>query len=359
VRARRTAVAWLVAVLAVALLGLAPASASRLTLTAPARPSYATAARCGSATVTVVPDGPTGAGGTFTSVRVSGVPAGCSRGTVRVASRNGSTWTQVVAAQAAATVSSGTFTVTVPAFHAPGTGTGAAWVMLDGWPVAATWTRPASSPTGPITPGTPTTVISSQDWTYTDGYSLGTCTVVTVTTTSATPVAWSVAVDLAAAPFNGPGNVWLEGANNGRFALTRTGNRATVTGVAGDWAGSATVRAGTSLTFTLCGRDYGNPTPVPGAYTVETSQGTWTPTRACTNFTIRGTGISQFWSGWTVDLPMSSAFALTGGSRTELSPNNVSLTLTPLGAQTYRVTSSAPASVRGTQTFTGSLCAVR
>jgi len=152
VTVRRSAATWLgavlaVAVLAVALLGTAPASASRLTLSGPTRPSHASQARCGSAAVTVTPDGTSGPGGTFTKVRVSGVPAGCVRGTVRVASRTGQAWTEVVAAQPPATVSAGAFTVTVPAFHAPGDGAGRAWVMLDGWPVAATWTRPASSPT--------------------------------------------------------------------------------------------------------------------------------------------------------------------------------------------------------------------
>lgn len=146
--ARRTAGPWLAVILATLLLGSGTASASQLSLVGPTRAVATSVARCGSATVAVTPDGTASAGGTYTRVRVSGVPSGCTLGTVRVAGRTGTTWAQVVVAQPAAAVASGAFTVTVPAFVPPTTTAGSVWVTLDGWPAPASWTFTPQVTTG-------------------------------------------------------------------------------------------------------------------------------------------------------------------------------------------------------------------
>lgn len=138
---RRRAAASAAIVLAASFLALDGASASSLVLDGPTRASTTSLARCGNATVVVEPSGAAAADGSYSRVRVSGVPSDCRRGTVRVARRSGAaTWQQFVAVGPAATVDTGAFEIDVPGYVPPATEVGSAWVTLDGWPMPATWT---------------------------------------------------------------------------------------------------------------------------------------------------------------------------------------------------------------------------
>lgn len=201
VRLRRRAAAALVVVLGAVLLTTSAAHAASLTLTAPQRPFVTAKARCTSGPVTVTATGTPNAG-QYTQVRVTGITGACATGAVRVATGSGSTWSQAYVSTSATAVSGGALTATGPAFTPPATASGKAFVVLDGWPVPATWTfTPAALPAlscqtydasgNPLTAPCTATITGGSEW----GSPLNTFyRGIRVTTTSTTPVRWRVTI---------------------------------------------------------------------------------------------------------------------------------------------------------------------
>lgn len=211
VRLRRRAAAALVVVLGVVLLTTSAAHAASLTLTAPTRAFTTTKARCTNGPVTVTPTG-TPTAGQYTQVRVSGITGTCATGAVRVATGIGSTWVQSFVSTSTTSVSAGQLTATGAAFTPPATASGRAFVVLDGWPVPATWTfTPPALPAlscqtfdqsgNPLTTPCTAVITGGSEW----GNPLNTFyRGIRVTTTSATPVRWRVTItftDTSVFPF--------------------------------------------------------------------------------------------------------------------------------------------------------------
>ena len=210
-RARRRAAAAFVVVLGAVLLTTTAAHAASLTLTAPQRPVQAKVARCTSGPVTVTPTG-TATGGQYTQVRVSGITGACATGAVRVATGSGSTWAQSFVSTSTTTVAAGQLTATGPAFTPPTTAAGKTFVVLDGWPVPASWTfTPPALPAlscqtfdasgNPLSVPCQATITGGSEWgSPLNVFYRG----IRVTTTSTTPVRWRVTIrftDTAVFPF--------------------------------------------------------------------------------------------------------------------------------------------------------------
>ncbi|GEM_PF-516004 len=210
-RLRRRVAAALVVVLSLALVTTTVAHAANLTLTAPKRHYLTTKARCFNGPVTVTPTG-TPSNGQYTQVRVSGISGACATGAVRVATGAGASWTQSFVSTSATAVASGALTATGTAFTPPDTSGGKAFVLLDGWPVPATWTftppsLPALScqtftPSGaPLTTPCQAVVTGGSEW----GNPLNVFyRGIRVTTTSTTAVRWRVTIrftDTSVFPF--------------------------------------------------------------------------------------------------------------------------------------------------------------
>lgn len=204
VRLRRRLATALVVVLGAVLLSTSAAHAATLTLLAPKRPVLASAARCTNGPVTVTPAG-TPVGGQYTQVRVSGITGTCATGAVRVATGSGSTWVQSFVSTSTTAVTAGQLTATGPAFSPPATASGKTFVVLNGWPVPATWTfTPPALPAlscqtfddngNPLSAPCTATITGGAEW----GNPLNVFyRGIRVTTTSTTPVRWRVTISFA------------------------------------------------------------------------------------------------------------------------------------------------------------------
>ncbi len=341
-------------VLVVAALG--PASAAGLELLARPGGVYAsTDARCSDGPVEVAPSGPRSPSGTFQQVTVSGVDAGCASGEVAVYA---SAAPRTVAAVGSGAVTGTTLVVATDPFTPPVTGSGAAWVHLDGWPVAASWSYTPPPPSGPVTPG-PGVQISEPVWTLVTNNPVQACFTTTVSTTSTTPVTWGVRLDLTKPPFNGATNgfqVHDVGGSNIAYRLRIDYDiPGMVATVRGD-ASLPTITAGQTLRFSVC--NYGLPPGVqtPSAYTVEITPGTgsaWSGSKACYSVTVRGNGTSRFYFAYQFELDMAAARArVGGGTRFAVdSGDDWKFTTTRLGTNVFRFSSNSPANIAGTETY--------
>lgn len=263
-----------------------------------------------------------------------------------------------VVGSGSATVTGGSATVTLPT-----AGAVAADATVDGWHLATTL---ALTPSGPITPGNPSTTLSDITWTLITNNPTQTCVAVDVTTSSPTPVTWAADIDLAQAPFNGaaPGGLSVQGVDSWRYQITSgvpSAGKARLTGTAG--GGRATVVAGTTYAVTLCHWNLPPGVDTPSAYTVTTAHGTWTPTKACLDTTITGNGTSVFYVGWATTVDMSPALAYlasTGHVRDAWTygPNEWAVSRSSTGPSSFAVASTGPSTVAGTQAFTFTTCAV-
>jgi hypothetical protein len=241
---------------------------------------------------------------------------------------------------------------------------------------SAAWADPAvvvaqlnagSWSTGPVNPGDGSTVLTDIEWTLVTNNPVQVCFVATVSTTSTTPVPWSLRMDLTQAPFNGVtsgfgiddvagnGYAWKLGVTYDTAAMT-----ATVAGKTGVNQPLTTITSATTLRFKVC--HYGLPPGVqtPSAYTVAYANSpAWTPTRACVTATVTGNGSSRFYVGWTAVLDMAAARASLAHFSGWSSPtgNLGQLTRTDLGGDRFRFESETAASIAGTQTYVLTYCA--
>lgn len=363
---RRHPVVALLVVLALAVLSVAGAQAAGLSLMSPVRPTAKQLARCAPGPVTVSPTG-TSSAGQFTQVAVSGLAGGCTIGAVRVASGSTGAWTQAFVSSSSSAITGGAFTATGPAFTPPVTGSGRAWVTVNGWPVPATWAY--TPPAGPVSPGNGNTVMPNIEWTLVTNNPVQVCFTATVSTTSTTPVPWQLKMDLAQAPFNGttsqfallnaPGGAdiaWKLGITYDHTAMT-----ALIAGKPDVDAPVTTITSATTLRFQVCNYNLPPGVQTPSAYTVTYSNSpAWTATRACVTATVTGNGTSRFFFGWTAEIDMSAARAAVGGSGwSELTDNFWQLTRTDLGGNKFRFTSNTAANISGTQTYVFTYCATR
>lgn len=256
-----------------------------------------------------------------------------------------------------ATVSGSTALVSVSTAGAVG-----AVATVDGWTLPLTWTG-----TGPIYPGTPGVALTQISWDLLTNNPTQACFHGTVTTTSTTPIAWALTVDLSQAPFNGaaPGGLSLQGADGWRYRINPNQPSAGFAQVVGRPSGGrTTIVAGQSYRVDLC--DYSLPAGVdtPSAYTVATAQGTpWGPTQACLDTTVTGNGTSPFYVGWSTQVDAGPALARlveTGqpANAWTFGSNDWMVQRTQTSASTFEVTSTGPSTVAGTETFTFRICAV-
>jgi hypothetical protein len=301
-----------------------------------------------------------------THVTVAGITGGCAAGRVVV---YGSASPNAVVASGSGAVAGGAMVVTTAAFQAPTTAAGRAFVMLDGWVVPAAWTSTdVPAPVGPVVPGTASTVLSNLTWVTLTNNPVQVCFQVDVTTTSTTPVAWAVDVDLAQAPFNGQTTGYsLQGDNGWKYRLyasTPTVGKLQIRGDPSAWDPWTTVVAGQVRTVKVC--NFGLPiVQTPSAYTVTSTPTTWTDTRACVATTVTGNGTSQFYVAWTAALDLQSAVARVQGSGKKIGfdydrayYDTIPSPAPAVGPYASTIVSKNESSIAGTQTFTFEACAV-
>jgi hypothetical protein len=257
-------------------------------------------------------------------------------------------------------------TSTVPVTEFATSGARVVHVQVDGWTITSAWRTAPSGPvypTNPDTPTTPGTFMASLTWTLVTNNPVQACFDVDVTTSSTTPVEWSLDVDLTQAPFNGvsPARFVLTGNDGWRYRTVDAGaGLMQITGRAE--TGTATVVAGQAHKVGVCHWGLPDPVQTPGAYTVTHTRGQWTATRACVDTTVTGNGTSPFYFAWTTQVDMSDAVAHLTGAGNPVSaytygPEEWKLTRTG-GGPVFTVTSRSPASLHETESFTFTTCAV-
>ena len=202
--------------------------------------------------------------------------------------------------------------------------TDAAWtdqVHVAATAQSASWVPPGPG-TDPFTPGESTTIISTPSWNIADMNDRGYCATMTVTSTSATSVSWSIHAALDQGPFWGTSESDLYYSGSSQLAIdAMPGNPAiaVIRGVGSgnpwnsDWSNSL-IDSSKTLTITVCdGYPSTPPTADPSWYTVNSqSSGTWTRYQACVVTTITGNqNLSEnpFFFGWQATLDLSGAKA--------------------------------------------------
>lgn len=212
------------------------------------------------------------------------------------------------------------------------TTTTAAWTdstNFRGSAAAGTWGT--EEPTGPLEPG-PDTILSDTVWTITDP-NQEYCFETTVSTTSTTPVRWSVLAHLDQAPFWGASawQLFYRTSSQGPIQASATDAGAGLAAVRGPWSAANSwnaqwnngmITAGTSLRIRMCNAQ---PAVAPVAdaswYSVTTTPGTqWDARRACVNVTVTGNrdaAAYPFFYGWTgtLDLTGVKQFITANGGR--------------------------------------------
>ncbi|WP_217616303.1 hypothetical protein [Cellulomonas sp. GbtcB1] len=338
--ARRAAApaALVLAVVAVlAALALAPASAAGLAVRGPsvttgsAAPCAATALGAAAGTAT--------ASGTATQVVLSGVPAAC-RGQVATLRLYAADGTALATADASATLAaSSTTAVAVPSYAA--TRVAGVAVTVGTWSLPVTWTAPAGTASGPVTPGSGTTLGTL---TWSQLASSGTQACVTVDVSGASGTSWRIDLHLQQRPFNGV-------ASGSGFSVSPWWagvlDPTPVDGVVSVGARPAQAAFATaSATVTIC--HYGLPAPAydPAlTYTQTAGAVTGTGAWACQSTTVQVAGTPQFYAGWRADVdvaPLVAWFTARGmrADLTTLTPQG-NYTLAARGGTTYRVTPTA------------------
>lgn len=264
-----------------------------------------------------------------------------------------------VVAAGSAQVQGAVATVTVPALAA--TSSLRASATVGGWGLDTAWAFTA--PSGPVTPGTQTTVMTDIEWTLVTNNPVQACFVAHVTTTSPSPVPWSLTVDLTRPPYNGaaPSELQLSGADSWRYTkATTTPARVTITGTSS--GGRSTVVAGQEHLVGVCSWSLPPGAQTPSAYSVSTAPtGTWTDRRACLLTTVTGNGTERFYFGWAADVDMTPALdRLRAGGRQlsaySFGSNEWSLTRTATTTG-FHVVSRSPSNISGTGTISFTTCA--
>lgn len=350
---RRGAILVLAAfvVVLLALLGLHPASAAALRVGGSALGALSATAPCAPTSLAVVPSA--ASAGRASAVVVSDVPAACQGlpANVRLYRADGSavattdtTLTLPVASSA---------TVAVPEFAVSDV---AGVAMTVGtWGVATRWSAPVSAPSGPVTAGA-NTVLDALTWPVVQGGGTQLCFEARVTTTSATPVAWSIDMHVDQRPFNGEGRASAYSINRSDLSTFTTasavGGTLTIIGNpnADQWNTVARIKAGQYVTVDVC--DWSAPAPVydPAlTYTVTTAQPTGSVEYACVRSTVSVTGSPQFYAGWRADVDLGPLFAkITADGRAAGSPavyyDGGTFSIARLSGDVWRVAATGSAS---------------
>lgn len=285
------------------------------------------------------------------------LPAGSCAGALVDLTLVGSDGSVVGAGQATAGSSSAQLSL-------PTAGAVSAYATVDGWPVGVSWTAVAA---GPIRPGTPDTVLTNIVWDLLTNNPTQVCFHGDVSTTSTTPVAWALDIDLSQPPFNGVAarTLSLQGVDGWRYDLARDTPADGMAQITGNVRGGrATIIAGQTYRVELCDWRLPDGVDTPSAYTVSTVPTTpWTDTHACLATTITGNGTSQFYVGWSTTVDMAPAVArLTDAGHVldawTYGPDEWKVDRTQTGPTTFLVTSDGPSTIAGTQSFTFITCAV-
>ncbi|WP_028708297.1 hypothetical protein [Propionicicella superfundia] len=140
------------------------------------------------------------------------------------------------------------------------------------------------------------------------------CVRVGVTTTSDTPIVWSVRLDTSAQPWNGAtsgynldyGYAFSGGLTGGRYL--------TIVGRSDSSPATSTVMAGQTRTFDLCNWSAGTP-PIGDATwaTVSVSKATTVdPGKVCKTITATSLERTPFWFAWTATVATADMFAAMG-----------------------------------------------
>ncbi len=135
------------------------------------------------------------------------------------------------------------------------------------------------------------------------------CVQMTVTTTSTTPITWSLLVDTSAMPWNGTTTGYTIN-NPNRLGSTLTlGRYLVVTG----GTTNATVVSGQNRTVKVCNYQTGTP-PVGDSswYTVKVSAPALNGNQVCRTVTATATGTTAFWFRWSTSVDTTSMFTTLG-----------------------------------------------
>lgn len=182
------------------------------------------------------------------------------------------------------------------------------------WTTAKVTTRTASTHTyaGSLVPGPDTGFASEPAWTLNTVNPA--CVSLNVTTTSTTPVKWSVRLDTLAQPWNGAttnyqlryGYVISDGVTDGQYK--------TISGNPTSSPPRDTIVKGTVLTVQVCNYQAGAP-PIGDASWVQVNVSA--PTKVtdamvCKTVTAIALGKTQFWFRWRATVPTADMFAALG-----------------------------------------------
>ena len=245
------------------------------------------------------------------------------------------------------------------------TGAASAAATVAGWPLTISYTAEAP---GAVYPGTPDTVLDDLTWDLISNNPTQACFQATVSTTSTTPVEWALEIDLSLPPFNDTNHNTLQLAGPDGWHYRLAPNQPSPGFVQVEGRNSdvrRTIVAGQSYLVEVCAWNLPPGVDTPSAYTVSTTPSStqWTTTNACLDTTVTGNGTSQFYVGWTTQVDMAPAIARLaegGGVRDAWTYGATEwmVARTQTSPSTFTVTSTAPSTIAGTQSFTFTTCAV-
>ncbi len=255
---------------------------------------------------------------------------------------------------------------------------------------AGTWTtQPPSTPANSvIVPGSPTTSISTINWSVAPqpDSNLGFCVSLTVTGTTPQPTPWELRVDLDKPPFNGV--EWSRVDYSGNNQVNRrpaSGDATTlvVTGMSqpsGPWNAqynNALLSSSQTLTVGLCVSTAGIPdVGQPSWYSTSASRGEWSDTKACKILTVKGKvsdlTANPFYFTWVATLDLTDAKQrIQGAGKTpdwvDWSPvwpdaSRDTFTSNPPGNKpvpdSYALTGGRRTAIRGTSEVTVRACVI-
>ena len=191
--------------------------------------------------------------------------------------------------------------------------TSAAWTDSASFSAAVTagsWATATASP--PVTAGDGVSITTT--WTQANNTSdITVCAQIVVSTTSTTPVPWSVVVHTDVIPWNGKTSGYRNGNANYTYAYgTPSADAVTVTGGSGD---NTTVVRGQDRSVVFC-NDHLAPIPPDQAQGWYTASATPSGTAGCVTTTVtpksRAVVGHDFYFAWSVPVDMSAAFRQLG-----------------------------------------------
>ncbi len=331
--------------------GAHPASATGLHVGGAAMSTLSVTAPCAPAVLVVTPSAVSG--GTSRGVVVADVPGEC-RGRPATIRLFGADGTAVAPHDTGVTLpATSTATLTVPEYRVPDVA-GVA-LTVETWAVATRWSPPADAPAAPVTAGADT-VIDSLTWPTIQGGGTQLCVEARVTTTSPTPVVWSIDMHVDQRPFNGEARAAAYAINRSDLfeftAGTAAGGVLTVVGnpAADQWNSVARIRAGQYVTVNLC--NWSAPVPAVDptlSYGLTTEPPTGSADYACVRSTVSVTGTPQFYAGWRADVDLGPLLAkVTANGRPAGAPvvygDGGSFLIGPVEGARWRVVAAGGAS---------------